>query len=255
MEKIFNNFLMDNANEDVETVWNETTLDGKVVTHTLNTLPTNLEELGDMMEILQKANGDLEVFRQFAYPAGYSCYLYEPTVRDDETLDPQYAHHKWYLPAMGEVMRQCAFFLKSRTGGLASTDIPGRGTVPNRSKIDALLLEEYNSKTSSFIRDNVSKEHIKAGTYTATEISKIEQWFQNLKECERPIYSMILWRAAMKGGHSVFVNHSPGGHWSSCEHGSIASWRLSFHDGGTYLFNGRYVSDPVRPIVAYTFIL
>ena len=255
MEKIFKNFLMDSANEDVETVWNEAIAEGKVVTHTLNTLPTNLEELGDMMEILQKANGDLAIFRQFAYPAGYSCYLYEPTVRADETLDPQYAKHKWYLPAIGELMRKTAFFLKSRTGGLASTSTQGQGTVPNRSKIDTLLLEAYNSKTSSFIRDNVSKEHIEAGTYTTAEISKIEQWFQNLQECDRPIYSMILWRSAVKGGRSAFVSHSADSHWSSCADRWHYSWGVNFDSGYVYGSFGKWIPKKVRPTVAYTFIL
>ena len=233
---------MDSANEDVETVWNETISEGKVVTHTLNTLPTNLEELGDMMEILQKANGDLEIFRQFAYPAGYSCYLYEPTVRADERLDPQYAKYKWYLPAEGELMRQVAFFLKSRTGAFTETPTKDQGTVPNRSKIDTLLLEAYNSKTSSFIRDNVSKEHIEAGTYTTAEISKIEQWFQNLQECDRPIYSMI-------------VSHSADGHWSSCADRWHYSWYADFNNGSTYGAIGKWMGKTVRPTVAYTFIL
>ena len=254
MEQIFNNFLMSSANEDVETVWNETTVDGKVVVHALKTLPTNLEELGDMMEILQKANGDLAIFQQFAYPAGYSCYLYEPTVRADETLDPQYAQHKWYLPAEGELIRQFLLFAKSRTGGFTSDGGQGSGTVPNRSKIDALLLEAYNSKTSSFIRDNVSKAHIEAGTYTAAEISKIEQWFQSLKECERPIYSMVLWRAAMKNTTSAFINRSANYYWSSSESSIYHSWYVWFH-GALSNTHGKDMVFMTRPTVAYTFTL
>ena len=152
-------------------------------------------------------------------------------------------------------MRQVAFFLKSRTGAFTETPTKDQGTVPNRSKIDTLLLEAYNSKTSSFIRDNVSKEHIEAGTYTTAEISKIEQWFQNLQECDRPIYSMILWRSEVKGGRSAFVSHSADGHWSSCADRWHYSWCVDFNNGSTYGAIGKWMGKTVRPTVAYTFIL
>jgi hypothetical protein len=117
-----------------------------------------------------------------------------------------------------------------------------------------LLLEAYNSKTSSFIRDNVSKAHIEAGTYTVAEISKIEQWFQSLKECERPIYSMALWRAAMKNVTSAFVNRSTSYYWSSSEGSIYHSWHVDFRTG-TSNTHGKDMVFMTRPTVAYTFTL
>jgi len=147
------------------------------------------------------------------------------------------------------------FFAKSRTGGFSSDGGRGAGTVPDRSKIDALLLEAYNSASSPFVRDNVSKAHIEVGAYTAAEISKIEQWFQNLKECERPIYSMVLWRVAMKkNATKAFTNRATNYYWSSSEQDMHHSWYVDFRGA---LSNAYWKWRPfmVRPNVAYTFIL
>ena len=255
MEQIFNNFLQSADNEDVLTSYTE--IDPETQEQTLRSitnLPTTLEELGDMMEILQKANGDLTIFRQFAYPAAYSCYLYEPKVKEGESLDAQYAKGKWFLPSQGELMRQFMFFAKSRTGGWTNDYTEGQNTSPSTTVIDDIIREAYNSPDSNQIKNNVSLEHIETGEYTSAELTAINQYFQSLVECDRPIYSLILWRAMAAGASAPFTNHTLGNHWSSTEGSSHYSWSVGFNSGNTWS-STKYNSNAVRPSVAYSFML
>lgn len=255
MEQIFNNFLQSADNEDVLTSYTETDPETQEQTlRSITNLPTTLEELGDMMEILQKANGDLTIFRQFAYPAAYSCYLYEPKVKEGESLDAQYAKGKWFLPSQGELMRQFMFFAKSRTGGWTNDYTEGQNTSPSTTVIDDIIREAYNSPDSNQIKNNVSLEHIETGEYTSAELTAINQYFQSLVECDRPIYSLILWRAMAAGASAPFTNHTLGNHWSSTEGSSGSSWGVGFSSGRAWS-NVKYGSTAVRPSVAYSFML
>ena len=253
MESIFNGYLMGEFNEDILTEWIEETDNGNVV-HQITDLPTNLEELGNMMEILQKANGNLGIFRQFAFPAAYSCYLYEPALKEGETLDPQFARNNWYLPAQGELMRQYSFFGVSRTGGMGTDQNTGRNTSPNRSVIDAMIQAAHDSSESNPIKQIVKQASIDASNYSAAEMTAINQYFQTLPECEMPIYSLVLWRALVGGNSSPFINHSAGYHWSSSENSSNYSWYVYFNDGNASTGN-KYNNFTVRPSVAYVFML
>ena len=250
MQTIFMEYMIDLANEDIATTW----VDDEGVSHSLTNLPANLEELGNMMEILQKGNGNLAIFRQFAYPAAYSCYLYEPEVNEGETLDPQYARNRWFLPATGELFRQFAFFGKSRTGGLGASYSVGQNTVPNKSVIDNMILEAYNAEGNNPIKSSVLKSHIDNNSYTSDELNAISQYFQGLVECDRPIYSLILWRSLLQVASSPFVSHPTGNHWSSTESYSGNAWNVNFYNGHTNN-STKYNSYTVRPSVAYVFNL
>lgn len=254
MESIFNGFLMSEFNEDVLTEYIEETENGNVV-HQIANLPTNLEELGNMMETLQKANGNLAIFKQFAFPAAYSCYLYEPTLKEGETLDPQFARNNWYLPAQGELMRQYSFYAVSRTGGMGTDQSTGQNTQPNRSVIDKMIQEAHDAAESNPIKQVVKQSSIDASSYTAVEMAAINQYFLSMTECEIPIYSLILWRALVGGNSSPFINHTAGHHWSSTECSSYYAWRVHFYSGYTYGAGYKYSYFTVRPSVAYVFML
>ena len=253
METIFNNYLMSGNNEKVEIQWATTDAEGHSVVKTLEKLPETNEELGNMMEILQKANGDLGLFRQFAYPAAYSCYLYEPSIKEGEYLDPQYQRNNWYLPSEGELCRQYIYFALSRTGGWGDTYSVGQNTLPAASVIEQKILEAYNSSSDNYIKLNVSYESIQSGTYTASEINAINQYFQSLVDADKPLYSLLLWRAGLSGA-SPFTNHTAGLHWSSTEYSSDGAWFVHFFDGYPY-GSTKTSSYVVRPAVAYEFSL
>lgn len=207
-----------------------------------------------MMETLQKANGNLAIFKQFAFPAAYSCYLYEPTLKEGETLDPQFARNNWYLPAQGELMRQYSFYAVSRTGGMGTDQSTGQNTQPNRSVIDKMIQEAHDAAESNPIKQVVKQSSIDASSYTAVEMAAINQYFLSMTECEIPIYSLILWRALVGGNSSPFINHTAGNHWSSTEYSSNYAWNVNFNSGGTG-YNSKYSNFTVRPSVAYVFML
>lgn len=259
MEKIFNGFLMSGSNEDILTEYAEETENGSMI-HQISGLPADLEELGNIMETLQKANGNLDVFRQFAFPAAYSCHLYEPAIKEGETLDPQYARNNWYLPAKGELMRQYSFYAVSRTGGVGTHPNTGQNTQPDRSVIDKMIQDAHDSAEGNPIKSVVRQSNIDDSTYTTDEVAAINQYFLSLKECEVPIYSLALWRALIGGKSSPFINHVATGHWSSTENSRDSAWTLYFSNGlsSNNIYNHGGCKSywfMARPSVAYEFML
>lgn len=81
-------------------------------------IPSSILELGDLLVSLEtEANNEGASsparYFQFVYPVTYKCYLFEPTVRDGETLHQQYRKTNWYNPAPGQFYRVYNFFLNS----------------------------------------------------------------------------------------------------------------------------------------------
>lgn len=248
--QIINAYLLSDENESVGIYFTDD--DGNE--HQLSGIPTTVKELANAMEILHKANNNLTKYQQFLYPAGYGCYLYQPTVKEGEQLDPQYASGNWYLPACGELYRQYSFFAKSRTGGMNETYQEGQGTSPAKSVIDDMILAAINSSEPNEIKSNVNPSHVEYGNYTGLEIAAINRYFHSLVEAEKPIYSMILWRVLVANGASPFTQHSTGSHWSSTEHSAHGSWYVYFGSGNS-LYGYKYSTLVVRPAVAYQFFL
>ena len=92
--------------------------------------PKNTYELGDMMVALyylQNALGASAAtrFYQLFYPAAYACNMYEPAVKEGETLDVRYARTNWMLPACGMVNKIYGMYHASRnkvSGGSISVN-------------------------------------------------------------------------------------------------------------------------------------
>lgn len=248
--QIINAYLLSDQNESVNLYWTDD--DG--VEHSFAELPTTVEELANAMEVLHKANNSLTKYQQFLYPAAYGCYLYEPQIKEGETLDSQYARNNWYLPACGELYRQYSFFAKSRTGGMGATYQEGQGTSPARSVIDNMIQDALNSSESNEIKMNVSPSHVEYSNYTGMELAAINRYFHSMVEAEKPIYSMLLWRALVANGAAPFVQHSAGSHWSSAEYSAGSSWLVHFY-GGYSSFYIKFGANVVRPAVAYRFFL
>lgn len=125
--------------------------------------------------------------------------------------------------------------------------------MPAASVIEQKILEAYNSSSDNYIKLNVSYESIQSGTYTASEINAINQYFQSLVDADKPLYSLLLWRAGLSGA-SPFANHTAGGHWSSTEYSSGYAWYVHFGNGYTN-FGNKGNNGVVRPAVAYEFSL
>ncbi len=248
--QIINTYLLSDANESVGIYYTDE--DG--VEHQLAEIPTTVEELANAMEVLHKANNNLTKYQQFLYPAAYGCYLYEPKVNEGETLDPQYAATNWYLPAMGELMRMYSFHAKSRIGGMGETNSVGSNTSPARSVIDKMIQDALASEESNEIKMNVSPSHVEYDNYTGSELAAINRYFHALIEAEKPIYSMLQWRALIANGGTPFVNHSLSFHWSSTEYSTNYSWYMNFN-GGYASYNSKCNAYVVRPAVAYQFFL
>ena len=246
-------YLLSDANESVGIYYTDE--DG--VEHQFAELPTTVEELANAMEILHKANNNQTKYQQFLFPAAYGCFLYQPKVNEGETLDPQYAANNWYLPAMGEQMRMYSFHAKSRTGGIGESNSVGSNTSPSRSVIDNMIQAALASEESNEIKMNVSPSHVEYSNYTGRELAAINRYFHAMVEADKPIYSMLQWRALVANGGSPFNNHSLSNHWSSTEYSATSSWYLYFYDGFAYYGtgNGKSYSNVVRPSVAYLFFL
>jgi hypothetical protein len=50
------------------------------------------------------------------YPHFYSVYYYEPSIKTEESLDPQYAAGNWYAPSAAELARIIFYRGYSATG-------------------------------------------------------------------------------------------------------------------------------------------
>lgn len=131
----------------------------------------------------------------------------------------------------------------------------GQGTTPAKSVIDDMIQEALNSSESNEIKLNVSPSHVEYSNYTGLEVAAINRYFHSLVEAEKPIYSMILWRALVANGAAPFTQHSAGGHWSSTEGSANGSWGVNFGSGYSYGYGYKCNTNVVRPAVAYQFFL
>lgn len=249
--QIINTYLLSDTNESVGI--HCANKDG--IELQLAEIPTTVEELANAMEVLHRANNNLTKYQQFLYPAAYGCYLYEPKVNEGETLDPQYAATNWYLPAVGELMRMYGFHSKSRTGGIGETYSVGSNTSPSRSVIDKMIQDALSSEESNEIKMNVSPSHVEYGNYTGVEMAAINRYFHTLIEADKPIYSMLQWRAMVANGSVPFTNHNLIPHWSSTEYSTYNSWTVNFGDGCIGNNYSKLYINIVRPAVAYLFLL
>ncbi|MBQ9532403.1 MAG: DUF1566 domain-containing protein [Prevotella sp.] len=102
-----------------------------------NEYPKTTVELADQMQALVAAMTADGVsapgrYRQLYYPAAYACYLYEPTLDEDDELNDQYKRSKWMLPTEGFLARIYNFFYNSC--GRVTYENGGRCTAANANE-------------------------------------------------------------------------------------------------------------------------
>lgn len=95
-------------------------------------LPRNEVELGDMMEaftLLMKLEGNADTssnpikrFWELFYPSAYCTYIYEPTIKEGETLHNSYKRFSWYMPAAAVFKRLWNMYHASR--GKVNSTLP-----------------------------------------------------------------------------------------------------------------------------------
>ncbi len=178
-------------------------------------LPRNNKELADLCVALGNIGGH-DRWRQLAYPAAYSCMLYEPELNGKpiEGLSEWFSQGHWYLYGSGDMVRLYIFFRNSRA--LAPAD---------------------------------------AGTPTA-EFSDEDNPLRPLEptDARRPCYANLQKRAQTAGLSCPVSNPAQTYRWSSTEYSSGYSWYSSFSSGGISNIN-KYNRFRVRPVVAFPFIL
>lgn len=184
--------------------------------------PTNLQELADYMyEVLYKRVGDgaKNKYYQFAYPAAYACFLYEPKANFGEVAE-QYKRGQWFLPSAGELTRLYHHYNISRYKPITTTDANNSGYVPN---------SDYASYDVEQGREG------------------IDAW--------NPIFAKMYKRIKDAGGSALaFTNIETSALWSSSEANSQGAHTVYFA-GSHIAFTYKHVEVLVRPVVTYIFKL
>lgn len=188
-------------------------------------VPQTLAELASYMRKtlfteLAPAGNTQTKYYQFAYPAAYACHLYEPSHRTGAAIDAQYAKGKWYLPALGELLRLFHHFNISRS----------------------------NPRTSIATGDNTAVPDKAYANYDETEgKAGIDAW--------NPVFARALKRLNDGGAApSVFVNLTASGHRSSTEYNATYAWNVYFSTGVLWN-NYKYYRYRIRAVTAYLFNL
>ena len=188
-------------------------------------VPQTLAELASYMRKtlfteLAPAGNTQTKYYQFAYPAAYACHLYEPSHRTGAAIDAQYAKGKWYLPALGELLRLFHHFNISRS----------------------------NPRTSIATGDNTAVPDKAYANYDETEgKAGIDAW--------NPVFARALKRLNDGGAApSVFVNLTASSHRSSTESNATNAWDVNFSTGILWA-NGKYYRNRIRAVTAYLFNL
>jgi hypothetical protein len=188
-------------------------------------VPQTLAELASYMRKtlfteLAPAGNTQTKYYQFAYPAAYACHLYEPSHRTGAAIDAQYAKGKWYLPALGELLRLFHHFNISRNSPRTSIATGDNTAVPDKAYA------------------NYDETEGKAG---------IDAW--------NPVFARALKRLNDGGAApSVFVNLTASGHRSSTESNATYAWHVNFSTGGLW-GNVKYGRHRIRAVTAYLFNL
>lgn len=186
-------------------------------------VPQTLAELASYMRKtlfteLAPAGNTQTKYYQFAYPAAYACHLYEPSHRTGAFIDDQYVKGKWYLPALGELLRLFHHFNISRNSPRTSIATGDNTAVPDKAYA------------------NYDETEGKAG---------IDAW--------NPVFARALKRLNDGGAApSLFVNLTASGYRSSTEVSAYNAWHVNFYSGHVYI-GGKYNRSRVRAVTAYLF--
>lgn len=194
------------SNESGQTIWDYINAD--------HILPNNLNELADLLVGLSNLGGG-DRYKQLAYPAAYSCVLFEPkdSVGNAITdLNQQYSRGKWYLSDSADRVRLYIFFRNSRALKPADTGTP----------------------TAAFSDENNPERPLEP------------------TDARRPYYANLLKRSADANRICPITLPTQGHSWSSCEGGSSTAWYIYFSVGSVFSYY-KYGSFVVRPVVAFTF--
>lgn len=188
-------------------------------------VPQTLAELASYMrktlftELAPAGNTQLKYY-QFAYPAAYACHLYEPSHRTGAAIDAQYAKGKWYLPALGELLRLFHHFNISRNSPRTSIATGDNSAAPDKAYA------------------NYDETEGKAG---------IDAW--------NPVFARALKRLNDGGAApSVFVNLTASNYRSSTESYATSAWYVSFSAGSLW-YGFKYSRSRIRAVTAYLFNL
>lgn len=81
-------------------------------------IPQNMREL-----VQEMADITDDTTRRLYYPASFYCKMYEPKIKNNETLNGKFTAGNWYLPSCGELARIVFYALKGYIKGEEGTDL------------------------------------------------------------------------------------------------------------------------------------
>ena len=77
-----------------------------------------MENLRELLDAIIASNEGATKYQQYYWPAASFCYAYEPDIEKDEVLADKFKAHNWYLPAVGELMRQYWYYRQGTASDL-----------------------------------------------------------------------------------------------------------------------------------------
>lgn len=81
-------------------------------------IKTETENLRELLDAIIADNGGATKYQQYYWPAASFCYAYEPEVDNNEELADKFKAHNWYLPAIGELIRQYWYYRQTTASDL-----------------------------------------------------------------------------------------------------------------------------------------
>ena len=113
-------------------------------------IPETLQELADTEQQVITANNSN--YRQFFFEAFRVCNLYEPDVMEGEIIADAYKKGEWYLPAPGQAVRICAYWLLGTATSQANENAASIARTPifaNANKRAAKTLFQFYNPTGT----------------------------------------------------------------------------------------------------------
>lgn len=175
-KRILGNYAVNMKNAAGQTIW-------EVLGNPDHLIPETPTELADLLVALSNVGGR-DQWRQIAYPAAFSCYLFEPAAKD---LHPQYARGNWYLPDQGSKGRLYIYFRNSRNLTPADTGTPvaGYSDINNPSRPQEST-EARRPHYANMLKRAADKEQpcpitlpSQSNSWSSTESSSNYAWFVN----------------------------------------------------------------------------
>lgn len=189
----------------------------------------NLNLLCDAIKTVYPNISSTDSMTCLLYPYFYSAYLYQPTIKDGETLDPQYKAKNWYCPSLYEQSRVIYYRGYSARG--------------------------LNFNTSSHVRDEIDSSLKSQGDVLTTPIFSTAK--KVLQEKFPTVWTSLVGSGTNSGPNNIVtsVNNSESENYSYQCIASYSSSITTYVDKwieGDYNTNDYYEAEPKKNAWRFT---